>query len=152
MVISDTGIIVDGVKYLCLMYPSDQQKKKASLNDNIYYTLRDIFFNANSSNTTEIANDFNGQLTGNVEFIQKPDNFEYPNILEDIEFVTKLHNWLSKINQYWFEFNEIEEVDKYYIDMRCYIKFDDWMKDFTNLVELLEVRKNNLSNQINNNV
>ena len=139
MVISDTGIIVDGVKYLRLM--SNQQKKKDSLNDNVYYTLRDIFFNANSSNTSEIANDFNRQLTGNAEFIIKPDNFEYPNILKNIEFVTKLHDWLSKINQHWFEFSEIEETDRCNIDMGCYIKFDDWMKDFTNLVELLESKE-----------
>ena len=45
------------MKYMCLQY--DNELKKRSIEDNVYYTLIDIFNNASSSDLILRVHDFN---------------------------------------------------------------------------------------------
>ena len=55
-----SGLLIDGIKYMCIMDNNDLKKK--SLGDNVYFTLRDIFWNSMSADTVFHANNFNEKL------------------------------------------------------------------------------------------
>ena len=98
------GRIIDGVKYIHLM--NDNDFKKKSLYDNVYFTLRDIFCNAESADTIMTANDFNGRLTNNICFEDRTEKFQYSNELHQKYFVERLQRWLKKFNIHYFEFED----------------------------------------------
>ena len=56
--------LIGGVKYLQLC--NLNELKKLSLEDNVYFTLRDIFLNYGYSYDMLRANDFNDKLTNNI--------------------------------------------------------------------------------------
>ena len=62
------GRIIDGVKYIYLMNYNDFKKK--SLYDNVYFTLRDIFANAESFDTMMESNSFTPFYISNADFQQ----------------------------------------------------------------------------------
>jgi hypothetical protein len=55
--------------------------KKNSLEDCLYFTLRDIFGNAESAVTLMEANAFNRKLTNGVCYEARTPEFQYTNIL-----------------------------------------------------------------------
>ena len=48
----------------------------------------------------------------------------------------RLQRWLKYITIYYFEFEEPEEDEK--IDMKEYMKFEDWWIQFINLRQLID--------------
>ena len=128
------GRIIDGVKYIHLM--NDNDFKKKSLYDNVYFTLRDIFANAESTDTIMEANYFNGRLTNNISFEDRTKSFQYSNELHQKYFVEHLQRWLKRFNIHYFEFEEPEEDEE--IDMKEYMKWDDWWGQFINLRQLID--------------
>ena len=128
------GRIVDGVKYISLM--NDNEFKKKSLYDNVYFTLRDIFGNADSADTCIEANRFNHQLTGGVYYEERPEGFEYTNMLHQKDYVARLKNWLKPFDIHYFEFEEPEEDEDF--DMKEYMKWDDWWVQFIELRRLID--------------
>ena len=128
------GRVINGVKYIHLM--NDNEFKKKSLEDNVYFTLRDIFANADSADTCFEANYFNGRLTNNIRFEERTERFQYSNELYQKYFVEKLKSWLKYFNISYFEFEEPEEDEQ--IDMKEYMKWDDWWGQFINLRQLLD--------------
>lgn len=128
------GRIIDGVKYIHLM--NDNDFKKKSLYDNVYFTLRDIFANAESADTIMEANYFNGRLTGGIFFEERTERFEYSHELHQKYFVERLQSWLKHFNIHYFEFEEPEEDEE--IDMKEYMKWDDWWDQFINLRQLID--------------
>lgn len=141
MSIGENGLIIYGIKYLVLMNPNLNKLKEKSLNDRVYFTLRDIFRNGDNYNIIDIANEFNDKLTGGIYFEERNNNFEYTKILEDIIYLNDLIQWLSKIDENYFEFREVLEEDKHNIDMRCYIKYEDWKTELDKLITELELQK-----------
>jgi hypothetical protein len=133
------GLLLNGVKYILLMNNNDFKNK--SLNDNVYFTLRDIFLNANCADTCSEVNNFNYSLVGDVSFHERTEQFQYSNILDDKNYIYKLLNWLGRFNVYWFEFEEGEEFMT-----EDYIKFDDWWIQFEELKGLLQTRFEELKN------
>lgn len=125
--------IIDDVKYVCLM--NDNDFKKISLYDNVYFTLRDIFANSGTYGTVMEANYFNGILTNNIYFEDRTENFKYSNELHQSEFVRQLQNWLNNLDIYDFEFEEPTEDEE--IDMKEYMKWDDWWVQFEELRKLI---------------
>ena len=142
------GRLIDGIRYVGLM--NDNSFKRKSLEDNIYFTLRDIFWNGEIDDLMT-ANHFNGLLTNCVSFEERDKNFQYANILYDYEsdYTKKLYDWLSRLTGYklnskpnvWkdimFEFREVEiEEDEF--DMDYYIKYDVWWDQLQELIKKLE--------------
>ena len=95
------GRIINGFKYIRLM--NSNNFKFNTLNDNVYFTLRDIFANADSADTVMEANDFNSRLTGDVLFEDRTIDFVYTNVLEQKYFVEKLLLWLKYFNIHFFQ-------------------------------------------------
>jgi hypothetical protein len=127
------GILINGIKYMSLM--NDNEFKKKSLYDNVYFTLRDIFANADFHTCME-ANIFNSRLTNNIRFEDRTEIFQYTNALDEKDFLNSLEKWLKPINIYWFDFYELEKDEE--IDMKEYIKLDDWMVQLEELKYLIK--------------
>lgn len=129
-----SGLLIQGIKYIHLC--NDNNFKKKSLYDNVYFTLRDIFVNADSHDTCMEANLYNIQLTGGITFEDRTEGFQYQNMLHQKDYVQRLQSWLEYFNIYYFEFVEPKEDEQ--IDMKEYIKFDDWWVQFEELRKLID--------------
>jgi len=139
--------LIDGIKYVGLM--NDNSFKSKSLEDNVYFTLRDIFLNGEIDDIMS-ANHFNGLLTNNISFGERDAKFEYTNLLYDYnsDYTQKLYDWLACLTGYkltskpnrWknsmFDFENPDEDDE--IDMSRYMKYDDWWDQLQELIKKLE--------------
>ena len=132
------GRITCGESYVALM--NDNQLKYQSLEDNIYFTLRDIFWNGDHDDCIN-ANHFNSLLTNDISYEDRDENFKYSNILHDqnSDFTLKLYRFLCnyKHKEYMFEFYELEEDEKDGLIIDKYMKYDDWWEQFHDLRILL---------------
>ena len=129
-----SGRLINGIKYMYIN--DDNDFKKKSLYDNVYFTLRDIFCNCNSLDTCFQANDYNSLLTNNIYFEDRTEKFRYTNVLYEKDYVERLQSWLKHFNIHYFEFEEPEEDEE--IDMKEYMKWDDWWVQFINLKQLID--------------
>lgn len=136
---SNTRIFND-IKYLQLA--NENQLKNKSLEDNVYFTLRDIFANVSELDYCMEANGFNTKLTNGISYEERTIDFTYTNVLDDKIYVDELSRWLSYIHKSDFEFEAInddadtEEKD-WYFDTRNLFKFDDWWLQFEELKIML---------------
>jgi len=128
------GIIYNDIKYLYLINPNHLKKK--SLEDNVYFTLRDIFQNIDNFQFAMESNTYNTKLTNGVFYEERTNDFSYSNVLnDDFSFVYRLATWLSSICEYYFDFEKIEEnID---IDLEKYIPFEEWISQLNILREHL---------------
>jgi hypothetical protein len=110
--------------------------KKKSLEDNVYFTLRDIFQNIDNFQFAMESNTYNAKLTNGVFYEERTNDFSYSNVLnDDFSFVYRLATWLSSICEYYFDFEKIEEnID---IDLEKYIPFEEWISQLNILREHL---------------
>jgi hypothetical protein len=129
-----SGRLINGIKYMYIK--DDNDFKKKSFEDNVYFTLRDIFWNAASSDTCFQANDFNTMLTGGIYFEERTDKFKYTNLLHEKNYVKLLQRWLKRFNHYYFEFEEPYEYEEINIDK--FMKFDDWWVQFEEIINLID--------------
>ena len=129
-----SGRLINGIKYMYIN--DDNDFKKKSFEDNVYFTLRDIFRNADSPDTCYQANDFNISLTGRIYFEERTDKFKYTNVLYEKDYVERLQRWLKRFNHYYFEFIELEEGDG--VEYESYMEFDDWWNQFEELRNLID--------------
>jgi hypothetical protein len=141
------GRLIDGIRYICLM--NDNSFKSKSLEENVYFTLRDIFWNGDIDDVIS-ANHYNGLLTNDISFEERDANFEYTNVLYDYnsDYTKKLYDWLSSLTGYkrtsksngWkdsmISFRKVEEDEV--IDMTRYMKYDDWWDQLQELMKKLE--------------
>ncbi len=100
--------------------------------------MRDIFLNSESFDDAMTANLYNTQLSRDVCFEDRTEQFQYSNDLHQIYFVEKLKSWLKKFRISYFEFIEPEEGEE--IDMNEYMKFDDWWVQFEELRNLIDLQ------------
>lgn len=114
----------------------DNDLKKKSLEDNIYFTLRDIFWNCTSADTCSEVYSFNNLLSGGVYFEIRTDKFKYTNALYEKDYVERLQRWLKYFSNYYFHFRELEEGEE--IEDEAYMKFDDWWVQFEELRQLID--------------
>lgn len=155
--------LINGVKYLCTF--NEHKFKQKSLEDNVYFTLRDIFTNAECLNVAAGANFINEELTNNISYEERDDDFEYTDYLMNKTKLTKLVTWIERvtINDFYFRsFDEyakeceinlldtpdtyLEEYNDYYnVSMTDYIEFDQWMDQFNELKIKLKKRLDEIS-------
>jgi hypothetical protein len=130
----------DGIRYIGLM--NDNSFKSKSLEDNVYFTLRDIFWNG-CANDCYAANYYNGLLTNDVSFEERTAKFKYTNVLYDynLDYTKKLYYWLSRLTKYMFDFEKTYEDEE--INMSEYMKYDDWWDQLQELIKKLEEQLEN---------
>jgi hypothetical protein len=117
-------------KYIQLL--NDNNLKNTSLEDNIYFTLRDIFWNINNVQIIYEANELNDMLTNYICYEDRTPSFIWSNVLNDKKYLVKLKNFLEKIKQCNFEtFEEIDD-DKYF-----YIELNIWFENLDKLKKLI---------------
>lgn len=154
--------LINGVKYLQLH--NLRELKKLSLEDNVYFTLRDIFLNYGCIDDVLRANDFNSKLTNNVSYEDRTEKFEYTNLLMNENFLSSLIRWMKTIHISEFEFETpeqymkdyvtsskkyLDELNWYYnVDMNNYIKLDDWIDQFNELIVELETQLEKVKLQV----
>lgn len=129
-------MMINGIKYIKLC--NDNYLKNISLEDNLYFTLRDIFVNSFSSDYCMEANDFNSKLTNNIYYEDRTSDFKYTNILDDKTFLNKLNKWLKSITQSDFDFEPLND------DSYTLLLFEDWWIQFEGLKELLNNKLDNM--------
>lgn len=138
--------IFNDIKYLQLA--NENHLKNKSLEDKVYFTLRDIFANVSGLDYCIEANVFNNQLTNGVYYEERKD-FTYTNVLNDKTYVKKLNVWLSYINKYDFEFEAMNDADadekEWYLDTIHLFKFDDWWLQFEELKILIRQQLKSLN-------
>lgn len=127
------GRIIDNEEYIELLFNNDLKSK--SFEDNIYYTLRDIFWNCDEDYDLIMSNKFNKILINkNNPF----ENFEYGDVLYDYcsEFTQELYDYLKNFTKDRIYFIE-DSLEKNKKDFN-YIKFHDWWCQLQQLVKKLE--------------
>lgn len=124
------GRIINGIKHICAFNEDDLKKK--SLEDNLYFTLRDIFWNCDSPDVCVKSCEYNSELSGSITYEERTDSFKYTNMLEQQTELLKILSWLERFTPAYFEFIELEDENK-----EEYIVFDDWWKHFKELIQLL---------------
>lgn len=125
-------------KYVYKCDPNQHSLKKLSLEDNVYFTVRDIFMNAESPDLCIECNYYNTQLTQGISYEDRPANqtFTYTNDLQDKAFVKELLKWLAGIrpNRDFFFKDSMLEQDNNYISLA------QWNEDFVMLKVSLSAR------------
>ena len=150
------GIIHNNTKYI--MLHNEHQLKFTSLEDNVYFTLRDIFLNTSQDNISIEANEFNGELTNNIRYEDRFNTFTYTDKLKCKTFLKSLYSWINSILLSDFEFDEDfdnefdKNTDTVVIDMKPnfiyyfgenkdnyinFITFDSWLIHLDELKVLL---------------
>ena len=141
--------IINDIKYLQLA--NDNQLKNKSLEDNVYFTLRDIFANVYGIDYYLEAEGFNDELTNGIKYQERTINFTYTNVLNDKIYIYRLNEWLSYIQKSNFKFEAIYDVldteeKKWYLATRNLFNFDDWWLQFEELKMLIKQRLNLIDN------
>ena len=148
------GRLINSVKHVGLL--NDNAFKSKSLEDNVYFTLRDIFWNGSPDDCFS-ANHFNSLLTNGVSFEERGENFRYTNVLYDynLDYTKKLYSQLSRITGYknnnpkyniislkngLFDFINSDEVIGTDVseNMSEYLNYDDWWNQLQELIGKLE--------------
>jgi len=140
--------IINGIKYL--QNCNDNNLKYLSLEDNVYFTLRELFYNMAELDYIMEANVFNNEISGSICYEDRKSDFKYTYVLNDKLFVERLNKWLNHIKKTDFEFEEpydkADDEEKYwYYDMKLLIKFDDWWSQFEELKILIKNRLDELN-------
>jgi hypothetical protein len=134
--------IFNNIKYLQLA--NENHLKSKSLEDNVYFTLRDIFNNVSGFDNCMEANSFNDALTNGISYQERTNDFTYTNVLNDKKYIYRLSEWLSRIHKGEFEFealNDTEEKEKvWYYDTIHLFPFDDWWQQLEELKILIRQR------------
>ena len=134
--------IFNNIKYLQLA--NENHLKSKSLEDNVYFTLRDIFNNVSGFDNCMEANSFNDALTNRISYQERTNDFTYTNVLNDKKYMYRLSEWLSRIHKGEFEFealNDTEEKEKvWYYDTIHLFPFEDWWLQLEELKILIRER------------
>lgn len=130
----------NGIKYMCIL--NDNNLKQKSIEDNVYFTLRDIFLNVEKSDICDQVNYYNGMLTNQIHYEDRTDEFKYVNSMYEIHYVKKISKWLDIITRDWFSFNELKMQPD---DPSLYVEFDEWWKQFEETKKTIKDRCDKLT-------
>jgi len=132
------GILFNGTKYVKLCHNNELKKK--SLYDNLYFTLKDIFLNSDTHDDCVKAAFYVGEITGYVQYEERTEDFSYVNMLDQKDFAQKLFLFFKSLNkQDSFEFSAPEEDDVKEVEERLeYIALDDWWAQYEHLSSSIE--------------
>ena len=107
--------------------------KKLSLEDNFYFTLRDMFWNGNTCDFICDVNEIQNKLTNDISLNERTDLFQYTNLLNNSLEMELILYWLNRITPQYFNFEEEEQED----DVSSYMLFDEWWNQFLELRKLM---------------
>ena len=135
--------IIHNIQYVEI-HP-DNDMKLLTLEDNVYFTLRDIFLKISCCDICVQVHRFNSQLTNNINYEDRNQYFVYSNALNNKDFMNCLHKLLNSIYPSDFYFEKISdtadnEEKKWYYDMNILMKFDDWWMQFEKLRHLIKIK------------
>lgn len=125
------GRIINGIKHICVF--NDVSLRNRSLEDNVYFTVRDIFFNCNSPDDCMRSCEYNSELSGNIMYEDRTDFFEYTDMLHEECGIKRILSWFERFTPEYFEFIDGEKE----IMEEGYIVFDDWWASFNELKRML---------------
>lgn len=107
------------------MYINDGNNlKELSLEDRVYFTLRDMFFNTNNLELRKNINKINLKLTNDTYLEERDENFKYSNALDIKEYVSSIIYMLERYSlEYAFnpEHFFFENNDKFE-----FMLYEDW--------------------------
>lgn len=134
-------IQIDDICYV--RFYKGNELKPNSLEDNVYFTLRDIFGLHDDFNFALQANYLNHELTGGISYDERneiDETFKYANSLNEIEYLTKLNRFLKYIYLEDFTFEKINDNDliEQNINLHKFIPFTLWFQNLKNLIKLLK--------------
>ena len=119
-------------KYLQLC--NDNNLKKISLEDNVCFTLRDIFLNISDYRFVILSVEFNAKLTNNIRYEVRAKDFTYTNILNDKSYLYDVIQFLRPITSLYFDYKILENEN---VDLNEYIQLDLWILQLNELKILL---------------
>jgi hypothetical protein len=133
----------NGLRYVRIH--DEQIFKTKSLEDSVYFTLRDMFLNMSSScNYIMDTTYFCAQLTNYISFQKRIEPFTYTNVLNDKKFLKSFLQWLSFIKPSDFQEDHTEEFEGYDIDE--FMLFDLWWEQVNILKSILTEKLKTLEN------
>jgi hypothetical protein len=133
-----SGRLIRGERYVCLM--DDNDLKNKSLEDAVYFTLRDIFRNGEHEQCIT-ANYFNHILTNGISLEERDDIFQYRNVIYDhtSNYTGTLHKWLSLLYAHRNIIFDFElPLHKEEINMDELLRYDLWLQQLQQLIEKLK--------------
>jgi hypothetical protein len=113
------GVTIDNIKYISIIN-DDNNLKFQSFNNRVYYTLRDIFWNCEDTRIMDLANELTRKIKNNS------------NVLEDYTYLNELYNFLSRLKDSYFYFENTTKQDD-----EVYIEFDIWFIQLQELRQLV---------------
>ena len=119
-------------KYLQLC--NDNNLKKLSLEDNVCFTLRDIFLNISDCRFVILSVEFNAKLTNNIRYEVRSKDFTYTDILNDKSYLYDVIQFLRPITSLYFDYKILENEN---VDLNEYIQLDLWILQLNELKILL---------------
>jgi hypothetical protein len=126
------SFIYKDVKFIKTMDNNDLKKK--SLEDTVYFTLRDILFNVEEPALILEATIFMDTLTKGICLENRKENFRYSKILENKTFVFELYVWLFSL----LKSNFIFETNYHAVALDGFMLFDKWIDQLNELIEEID--------------
>ena len=117
-----------------LILSNDNNFKTLSLEDNVYFTLSDIWLNIDCNDDLLFESCvYQNKLTNNISYSERKEGFKYSNVLSDITYVKSLIKSLKYVRYGSFNyFSEFEEGEEYMI-------FETWYEQFLDLKNKLDL-------------
>ena len=128
-----------------LSFPPTHKKK--SLEDHLYFTLKDIFHNCDIYQHCMRANSFNGKLTGDIYYEDRTETFQYQPVLQSAEFVDTVCQWLDIIKPSHFDLQCNQTPPTTHPEEWFCLSFDEWWNGFEDLRCLMNQRRIDLMEQ-----
>ena len=108
------------------MYINDGNNlKELSLEDRVYFTLRDMFFNTNDLELRKNINKINLKLTNDTYLEERDENFKYSNALDNKKYVSSIIYMLERYALEYYAFN----IENFFFDNNDKFEFmlyEDW--------------------------
>ena len=117
-----------------------KEYKSKSLEDNVYFTLKEIFTNCDKYELCMRANSYSSRLSNGVDFEYHSDNFEYTPLLQQEKYLESLCHFFNKLNPSFFQVNTKRDAEQESEEEHCKefdIPFEEWWRDFEHLKTLL---------------
>lgn len=130
------SLLYDEVEYVGLS--EEHSLKFRSLEDDVYFTLRDLFLNLLDVDDVINTIHFSKELTDNIPYEERTETFRYTCVLSDKYYTKKLYEWLSTLDKTCFEFKPPRDDDV--IDLKEFIPFTEWWNHFEYLRNLIKYK------------
>jgi hypothetical protein len=130
------SLLYDDIEYIGLS--EEHAFKFRSLEDDVYFTLRDLFLNILDIEDVMMTREFCIELTNDIPYEDRTNTFQYTDALYDKNYNKRLSDWLNSIDKKCFEFKPPQKNDV--VDLKEYIPFAEWYNHFNYLRKLIKYK------------